>query len=177
MESIMVVIIRPEKENDREYIYKVNELAFGRDVESRLVDSLRSSKSYVEGLSLVAEHVGEIVGHIMFTRISTDPGNEKFLGVSLAPVAVLPDYQNQGIGSKLIREGIKACKSRSFEAIIVIGHPEYYPKFGFTQARGKGLESSIPVPDEAFMVLELVPGSLEGMEGKIIFASEFDEFI
>jgi putative acetyltransferase len=172
-----MIKIRPEKEIDREDIYKVNELAFGRDVESRLVDSLRNSESYVEGLSLVAEHVGEIIGHIMFTRISTDPENEKFVGVSLAPIAVLPDCQKKGIGSKLIREGIKACKSKSFKAIIVIGHPEYYPKFGFTQAREKGLESSIPVPDEAFKVLELVTGSLEGTEGKIIFASEFDEFI
>lgn len=172
-----MIKIRTEKDSDHENIFNVNELAFGRDVESRLVDSLRSSKSYVEGLSLVSEDDGDVVGHIMFTKISIDPENDEFAGVSLAPVAVKPDNQNQGVGSKLVSEGLKACKYLGFKIMVVIGHPEYYPRFGFIQARKIGLESSIPVPDEAFMVLELIPGSLERLEGKIIFAPEFNEFI
>jgi len=98
------------------------------------------------------------------------------MALSIAPVAVLPEYQGQGIGSKLIDEGLITCKSRGFKVVIVYGHPEYYPRFGFLQARNKGLESSIPVPDEAFMVLELVPGSLDGVEGTVILPPEFDEF-
>ncbi len=172
-----MIKIRPEKDTDHVAIYEVNRRTFGQEDEPRLVNNLRKSESYVDGLSLVAEKDGEVVGHILFTKISIEPHQEDFIALSLAPIAVKPEYQRQGIGSKLVNEGLKSCRSRGFNTIIVIGHPKYYPRFGFTLAREKGLESSIPVPDEAFMVLELVSGSLDGIEGNVIFPPEFDEFV
>lgn len=166
---------RPEKDADRKAIFEINRLAFGQETESCLVDMIRESENYVNGLSLVAEKEGEVVGHILFTKISLEPPNGDFVGLALAPMAVRPDLQRQGIGSSLIIEGLKACKSRGYKTIIVIGHPNYYPRFGFSSAREKGLESPFPVPDEAFMVLELVPGCLDGVEGIITFAPEFTE--
>lgn len=138
---------------------------------------LRESENYVDGLSLVALKDGKIVGHILFTKITIEPENEDFIALSLAPISVLPEYQRQGIGKKLVSEGLKACRMKGFNIIVVIGHPEYYPKFGFTTARDKGLESSIPVPDEAFMVLELIPESLNDVKGRVVFPAEFDEFV
>jgi putative acetyltransferase len=168
---------RPEKDNDCTAIFETNELAFPEDNEARLVDMLRESESYVDGLSIVAEKDGEIVGHILFTKLTIASSEGKFTALSLAPIAVKPNFQRQGIGSGLIKEGIKACKSLGYGAIVVVGHPEYYPRFGFSPAREKGLETPFPVPDEAFMVYEIVPGYLDNINGMIKLAPEFDEFI
>lgn len=164
---------RSEKDADRAVIFEINRLAFGQENEACLVDMLRESENYVNGLSLVAEKEGEVVGHILFTKISLEPPNGDFVALALAPMAVRPDLQRQGIGSGLIIEGLKACEYRGYKAIIVIGHPNYYPRFGFSSARGKGLEAPFPVPEEAFMVLELVPGSLDGIDGIVKFPPEF----
>jgi putative acetyltransferase len=172
-----MIKIRPEKGSDREGIYKVNELAFRRNVESRLVDKLRESESYVDGLSLVVRKDYEIVGHILFTKVTIEPVNEDFVALSLAPLAVKPEHQRQGIGSYLVTEGLQRCRSKGFNTVIVVGHPEYYPRFGFISARKNGLELSVPVPDEPFMVKELVPGSLYKIKGTVILPPEFDEFI
>jgi putative acetyltransferase len=168
---------RPEKDNDHDAIFEINHLAFPEDNEARLVDMLRESDSYVDGLSIVAEKDGEIVGHILFTKLTIESSEGKFTALSLAPIAVKPNFQRQGIGSGLIKEGIKACKSLGYGAIIVVGHPEYYPRFGFSPAREKGLETPFPVPDEAFMVYEIVPGYFDNIGGMIKLAPEFDEFI
>lgn len=124
---------------------------------------------------LAAENEKEMLGHILFTKISIVPDQEGFNAVILGPLAVKPGLQRQVIDSSLVSEGIKVCKSKGYNSIIVIGHPDYHPRFGFKSASAKGLESPVPVLDEAFMVLELVPGSLDGVAGKIIFPQEFFE--
>lgn len=168
---------RPEKYSDRAAIFEINRLAFPEDNEARLVDMLRESESYVNGLSIVAEKDGEIVGHILFTKLTIESPEGDSVVLSLAPLAIKPDFQRQGIGSGLLKEGIKACKSSGYQAIVVVGHPEYYPRFGFISARKNGLEAPFPVPDEAFMVYELSPGSLDSISGIIRYPPEFDEFL
>lgn len=168
---------RPEKDTDRAAIFETNKLAFPEDNEARLVDMLRESENYVDGLSIVAEKDGEIVGHILFTKLTIESPEGDFVVLSLAPLAVKPDFQKQGIGSGLVKEGIKVCKSLEYKAIVVVGHPEYYPRFGFIPAREKGLEAPFPVPDEAFMVYELSPGYLDNKGGVIRYPPEFDEFL
>lgn len=168
-----MVEIRKETAADQASVFEVNKLAFGQDNEARFVDAIRCSDSYVQDLSLVAEKDGEIVGHILFTIQPIAGKDGDFTALMLAPVAVKPGYQRQGIGSKLLTEGLKACKEKGYTAVIVVGHPEYYPKFGFREARALGIEASFPVPDEAFMALELVPGSLKDVSGTIALAPEF----
>jgi putative acetyltransferase len=168
---------RPEETKDHAAIFEINQLAFPEDNEARLVDMLRDSESYVNGLSMVAEKDGEIVGHILFTKLTIESSNRDNIALSLAPLAVKPNFQRQGIGAGLIKEGIKACKSLGYGAIVVVGHPEYYPKFGFSPAREKGLGTPFPVPDDAFMVYELVPGYLDNIQGIVKLAPEFDKFL
>ncbi|MCE5213778.1 MAG: N-acetyltransferase [Methanobacterium sp.] len=170
-----MIKIRPEKDTDHKAIFNLTARAFGRDHEARLLELFRKDRIYERELSLVAERDGEILGHILFTRISIEPHQEKFHAVILGPLAVKPGLQKQGIGSKLIAEGIETCQAQGYHSIIVIGHPNYYPKFGFKSATDEGLKSPVPVPDEAFMVLELVPESLTGVKGEIKFPKEFFE--
>lgn len=170
-----MIKIRPETPADQSAIYDVNHLAFGREIEPRLVNNLRESENWVEGLSLVAEKEGEVVGHILFTKTPIETPQKDINALTLAPVAVMPNLQRQGIGSGLITEGLKACKLLGYEIVIVVGHPDYYPRFGFKQARENGLESSIEVSDEPFMVLELVPETLDGIKGMVRFPPEFSE--
>jgi putative acetyltransferase len=115
----------------------------------------------------VAVRGEQVVGHILFSPmvIETEKGAVPVL--SLAPVSVRPECQNQGVGSQLAREGLKRCRSLGHEVVVVVGHPDYYPRFGFSSARAKGLEASFEVPDEAFLVLELAPGALDGIAGVI----------
>jgi putative acetyltransferase len=168
---------RSEEYKDHAAIFETNQLSFPEDNEARLVDMLRDSESYVNGLSIVAEKDGEVVGHILFTKLTIESSEGDFVALSLAPLAVKPNFQGQGIGSGLIKEGIKKCKSLGYKAIVVVGHPEYYPRFGFSPAREKGLELPFPVPDEAFMVYEIVPGYLDNIHGMVKLPPEFDEFI
>ena len=128
---------------------------------------LRKSEHYVPGLSLVAVKDGRVVGHILFTRLAIETQGRVFEALSLAPLAVMPAFQGQGIGSGLVTEGLNACKGLGFKAVVVVGHPDYYPRFGFSSARAKGLDAPFPVPDEAFMVRELVSGALDGISGII----------
>ncbi|MDH4218068.1 MAG: N-acetyltransferase [Candidatus Aminicenantes bacterium] len=170
-----MIIIRSEKNQDIEAIHEVNRLAFGQEDEGLLIQRIRSSSHFIPDLSLVAVKDGHLVGHILFSRIEIEcqHGNKPVL--SLAPMAVHPEFQNQGIGSKLVRDGLKRCKNLGHEIVIVIGHPAYYPRFGFAPAREKGLDAPFPVPDEAFMVLELVPDALERVKGMVKYPSAFDE--
>lgn len=170
-----MIVIRPEQKEDSEAIHEVNRLAFGQEDESLLVRRIRNSSLFIPELSLVASRKGQIVGHILFSMISIEGqhGNKPVL--SLAPMAVAPEFQNQGIGSKLVREGLKRCRNLGHEIVIVVGHPNYYPRFGFAPARQKGLEAPFPVPDEAFMVLELAPKALAGIKGTVKYPPEFDE--
>jgi putative acetyltransferase len=169
-----MVEIRAENEADRESIYEVNKLAFGQEDEPRLVDALRESEDFIPELSLVAAKEGEVVGHILFSPIAIETERGYVRVLSLAPMAVLPEFQRQGIGSELARYGLKECERFGHEAVVVIGHPEYYPRFGFSSARAKGLEAPFEVPDEAFMVLEIKEGALDGVSGTIKYPPAFD---
>lgn len=169
-----MIVIRPERKEDFEAIHEVNRLAFGQEDEALLVRRIRKSSRFIPKLSLVASREGQIVGHILFSLIDIENRHANRPVLSLAPMAVLPDFQNQGIGSKLVREGLKNCHQLGYEIVIVIGHPDYYPRFGFVPARQKGLETPFPVPDESFMVLELVPNALAGFKGTVKYPPEFD---
>lgn len=165
------MIVRAEKPEDHDAIHRVNELAFERPNEANLVDALRANASPT--ISLVAVVDGQLVGHIFFSPVAVESDGGGFTAMGLAPMAVLPEYQNQGIGSRLVREGLKECQRMGHDVVVVLGHPKYYPRFGFAPAGLKGLRSEYDVPDEVFMVTELVPGALGGRRGLVKYHSEF----
>jgi putative acetyltransferase len=167
--------IRPEIPADIPAIYAVNQLAFdGREAEPRLVDDLRLSDSFIPELSLVAEVDGRVVGHILFSRIHILTESGPLPGLSLAPMAVLPRYQNRGIGSALVQHGLSECRRLGHGIVIVLGHPGYYPRFGFSAALAKALEGPYGDVGEAWMALELVPGALDGVRGVVVYPPAFD---
>lgn len=169
-----MIQIRPEKNEDIPAIREVNFLAFKQENESRLVDAIRESEFFVPELSLVAvKDDEEIVGHILFSIISIETERGSIPTIGLAPMAVKPAYQKQGIGSKLVEEGLKRCEQLGYEHVVVLGHPHFYPKFGFETSNPKGIEAPFPVPDEVFMVLELKQGSLNGIKGKVQYPPAF----
>jgi putative acetyltransferase len=147
----------------------VNEAAFGRRDEADLVDELR--REGVVLLSLVAELDSQIVGHIFFSRMTVETAQGSVTAVSLAPMAVLPDRQGRQIGSRLVRRGLAALRERGERIVIVLGHKDYYPRFGFTPEHARYLSS--PFPPEAFMALELADGALAGIRGTVKYPSAF----
>ncbi|MEG4444249.1 N-acetyltransferase [Microcoleus sp. AT9_B5] len=163
--------IRTEKPEDVEAVRNINIAAFGRENEANLVDRLRGIAST---FSFVAVQFDRIVGHIFFSPVVVEGKCSRNLSIlGLAPVAVLPNYQRQGIGTLLIREGLKECARSGFQAVVVLGHPDFYPRFGFIPASKKSLKCEYDVPDEAFMVLELESGALEDCSGTVKYRSEF----
>jgi putative acetyltransferase len=167
--------VRPERPEDRQTIHQINQAAFEGEVEARLVDNLRGTPGFIPELSLVAESDGRVVGHILFSivHIQSDAGRTPVL--ALAPMAVTPERQNEGIGSLLVREGLERCKALGYGAVILVGHANYYPRFGFTPAGERGIRLPFEAPDEAFMALELVPGALKGVTGMVEYPPEFNE--
>jgi putative acetyltransferase len=165
-----MIKIRNERTEDRPAVREVNELAFGRPGEARLVDMLRAAKKAV--VSLVALNQTRVVGHILFSPVTVEEGPQDFRGVGLAPMSVLPEFQNQEIGSKLVRAGLDACRREGFNAVVVLGHTRYYPRFGFLRAKDFGLDNEYNATD-SFMVLELQPGILERIRGLVKYAPEF----
>jgi len=165
------MIIREEKATDISKIWKINEAAFDTDAEANLVNALRDSN--IPFISLVAEENGELAGHILFTPVELENGSSGIKIAGLAPMAVIPKLQNQGIGSKLIEAGIRRCQSEGYDAIVVLGHPNYYPKFGFMPSVNYGIKSEYEVPDEVFMVLELNKDSLNGIQDIIKYHEAF----
>ena len=170
-----MITIRPETVEDYAAIREVNTLAFGREVEARLVENLRRLPDFIPELSLVGIEAGQVVGHILFSPLVIETQEGAVPAVALATLAVRPEFQNQGIGSELVRDGLERCRSLGHRIVVVIGHPKYYPRFGFSPARAQGLEVPFPVPDEAFLVLELVPGALDGVAGTVRYPPPFEE--
>ncbi|WP_244939846.1 GNAT family N-acetyltransferase [Chitinophaga barathri] len=169
-------MITPETPEDKSAIYSLNAAAFEQENESRLIDLLRDSEHFIPGLSLVARADTGVVGHILFTKLTiAGPEGVIYNTLALAPMAVLPSLQQSGIGSQLIREGLKRAAELGYGSVIVLGHPKYYPKFGFVPASRWGIRTTYEVPDEAFMAIELKPGALEGRAGTVIYSREFDE--
>ena len=167
----MTIEIRPERPTDVDAVRLVNEQAFGRPDEARLVEALRD----VPGrLSLIALADGVLVGHILFTPVRIDRHDPGLMVAGLAPMAVLPAHQRLGVGSALVREGLAACRAAGYAAVVVLGHVEYYPRFAFVPAHTKALRYEHPGPAEAFMVVELVPGALDGSSGVVRYRPEFE---
>ncbi len=166
--------IRPEQAMDAFKIKTINDLAFEGHNESELIAGIRQTDAFIPELSLVAEREGEVVGHILFSHISIDHETGSFPSLALAPVAVHPGHQLKGIGSTLIWEGINRAKKLGYSSVVVLGHPEYYPTFGFIPAGEKGIEAPVEVPREAFMVLELVPNALDHVKGKVKYSDPFN---
>lgn len=170
----MELFIREEQANDITAIRKVNQAAFAGPREADLVDRLRGSCS--EFLSLVALDGPRLVGHILFTPVILETADGPLQGMGLAPMAVLPGYQRRGIGSMLVRDGIKRLQNRNWPFVIVLGHPEYYPRFGFEPASRHGLRSQWEgIPDEAFMILLLDPSIGNDIAGTARFREEFTD--
>jgi putative acetyltransferase len=162
--------IRSEQPGDIENIRNVHLKAFETDIEANLVDSLR--KTGVELISLVAEENEEVIGHILFSPVTMDE-DTKIMG--LAPMAVLPSWQRKGVGTQLINEGLKACEKAGYGAVVVLGHSDYYPRFGFAPSVNLGIKSEYDVPPEVFMVKELQKGALKGISGTVKYHQVFDE--
>lgn len=168
-----MIRIRSEKPDDVRRVRRITELAFGQPLEADLVDRLR--ESCPEALSLVAED-DAVVGHILFTPVVVESEARRVVGMGLAPMAVLPDRQREGIGSQLVRHGLDLLRERGCPFVVLVGHPEYYPRFGFEPASKHGLASQWEgMTDEAFMVLVLDVAAMEGVSGVARYREEFDE--
>jgi putative acetyltransferase len=188
-----VITVRAEVSSDHRAVRRVNRLAFPGPVEAALVDAVRGAPGCI---SLVATAGRRVVGHILFTPVRVvgpapparalgpaapvevvGPADDDAARVAgLGPMAVVPDRQRQGIGSRLVRAGLDACRRLGYEVVVVVGHPAYYPRFGFARAGAFGLQfESADVPDEAFMALELRPGALAGGGGRVIYLPEFSK--
>lgn len=167
------MIVRIENENDFEQIHAVNTLAFGKEEEAKLVELLRHSEAYIPQLALVAEKDSVVIGHILFTKIQIVEGKTAFESLALAPMAVLPEFQNKGIGSLLVSTGLQQAKEMGYSSVIVLGHEKYYPRFGFKKASKYEIRPPFDVKDEAFMALELQEGALNGITGCVRYSKSF----
>lgn len=171
----MKQIVRKETKADQQAVFEVNQQAFGRDDEAKLVDALRkNAEVFIPQLSLVALAGEEIVGHILFTRVQIQDGNKLKDSLALAPMAVKPGFQGLGVGGQLIQKGLEVATKLGFRSVIVLGHEHYYPKFGFRPAERWGVKSPFDVPNEVFMAIELVPDGLNDSSGLVVYPREFE---
>ncbi len=167
------VVVRAEEPRDVANVRAINLAAFEQVTEADLVDTLRSECD--DALSLVADVNGETVGHILFTPATIETPRDIVVGMGLAPMAVLPDHQRQGVGSLLVREGLEILRQKRCPFVILVGHPEYYPRFGFRPASEVGLSCQWEgVPDEAFMALIMDEEAMQGVSGTVRYRPEFD---
>jgi putative acetyltransferase len=158
--------VRAEAPVDVDAIAQVNRAAFGQPDEADLIARLRADGDVVA--SLVAAVDGEVVGHVLFSRLAIETEHGAVAAAALAPMAVLPAQQRRGVGTALVRGGLKACEKSGIEAVVVLGHEDYYPRFGFSPDMAGGLEA--PFSGPAFMALELKPGVLRGHRGRVTYA-------
>ncbi len=174
----MQLVIRKETPEDFKEVHEVVKKAFkdqqySDQKEHFLVDKLRKSASFIPELSLVAEYEHLIVGYILLTEIKIVTAKNEIVSLTLAPVAVLPDYQNKGIGGTLIKTAHKAAKALGYGSVVVLGHESYYPKFGYKKALDYSINLPFDVPPENSMVIELIPGSLQDNMGDVVYPNEF----
>lgn len=170
-----MITIRQENPSDITAIHALNKIAFdGREAEPRLVDDIRNSENFIPELSLVAEQRGQILGHILLSRIHIETENGSIPALALAPMAVLPAYQKQGIGSDLVRRALSVSKSLGHGIVIVLGHSSYYPRFGFSADAAKSLECPYGNCGTAWMACELITGALQGIHGRVVYPPAFD---
>ena len=165
--------VRPEQSADAQAIRHVNIQAFESDAEANLVEVLRAAG--IKIISLVAVSEDKIVGHILFSPVSLIENEAVHSIIALAPMAVLPEWQNKGVGSQLVEAGLRYCEEAGYTAVVVLGHPHYYPRFGFEAAVRYNLRCEYPVADDVFMVKELQPGALDGVAGTIKYHDAFNQ--
>jgi putative acetyltransferase len=165
----LAMIIRDEQQADHAAVAALHSAAFGRDYEAVLVARLRRER--VVHVSLVAVENDELLGHILFSALSVEVDGRHISAAALAPLSVLPGHQRGGIGSALVKAGIEALRLRGCEAIVVLGHPDFYPRFGFSASLASRLAA--PFRGPAFMALELVPGALAGRAGSVTYPQAF----
>lgn len=166
---IREVVIREREPSDDEAIRGLNDLVFGGGFEGRLIDGLR--EAFIDAVELVAVEEDAIVGHILFSALTTIVDDDAVPTLSLAPMCVHPDRQRVGIGSALVEAGLDLARQREWQAVMVLGHPDYYPRFGFSAELASNLDS--PFDGESFMALELVPGALDGEDGLVVYPAAF----
>ena len=168
-----MIEIRAETPSDHDAVFTLLCSAFGRENEAILVQKLRAAPDFDPDLSLVADYDGVIAGHILFSPIAIETKDGSSPALALAPLAVVPDLQRQGIGDQLVRHGLERCRNRGHGVVVVLGDPAYYTRFGFSPAGARHIKSPFPAPEEAFMVLELVPGALSGIAGMVRYPAPF----
>ncbi|KPB05959.1 GNAT family N-acetyltransferase [Bacillus sp. CHD6a] len=177
----MDIAIRQERQEDylnTEHVVKraFEQAEYSDQKEHFLVQRLRKSEAFIPELSLVAvDENKEIVGHILLTRIKIVDQNEENASLALAPVSVATAYQRKGVGSTLIREAIQKASELGYTSIIVLGHKDYYPKFGFKRADLWDISAPFPVASDSFMALELEEGALQHVKGMVVYPKEFME--
>ena len=169
----MNLSIRPEIGDDQDSIQDVHKKAFGGPSEAKLVEALRAG-GYVT-VSLVATLNDKVVGHILFSPVTIQCAVGSIEILSLAPLAVLPEFQRQGIGTTLVKKGIESCQATPYSSIVVLGRPAYYTRFGFSPGLALSLKS--PFGDgDSWMAKELFPGALGGIAGTVVYPPPFKVF-
>lgn len=170
-----MLIIRPESRSQAHAVGKIHELAFGRPAEARLVEALRQSDGFLPQLSLVATQDKELVGHILLSPIAIQGEGPATPALALAPLAVLPEYQSQGVGSQLVRCALERCEGLGHPLVVVLGHPRYYTRFGFERASLYGIRCPYPLEDDsAFMVWCANPALLATAAGTVVYPAAFE---
>lgn len=170
-----MLFLASETEEDIAKIREVVTTAFGRTSEAELIETIRKSPNFIPELSLVASENGEVLGHILFSPIIIESQVKNVPALSLAPLAVKPIRQRQGIGSQLVQFGLRQCRELEHSIIIVLGAPGYYKRFGFQTASSFGVDAPFPVTEEAFMVLELKTDALLNVSGMVKYPAYFDK--
>lgn len=176
----MEIKLRQENENDYKSVFQLIEKAFEKEEysdhkEQFLVERLRKSEAFIPELSIVAEVEDKIVGHILFTKLEIKNESQSFQSLALAPVSVLPEFQGKGIGSKLILYGHELAKELGYKSVILLGHQDYYPRFGYELCEKYNIKMPFDVPAENCMVISLTENGLSGISGNVVYPSTFFE--
>ncbi len=170
-----MVSFAPEKNDDIAAIREVITAAFSQKNEAKLVEAIRNSQNFIPELSIVATEKENLLGHILFSPIIIEASGQTFSALALAPLAVMPTRQREGIGTELVQFGLSKCRELDHNLVVVIGHPNYYPRFGFQAANQFGIVEPFPVPEQAFMVLELKPCALQSVRGFVRYPAYFND--
>jgi putative acetyltransferase len=170
-----MITIRSEKPEDYQGIEWVNDLAFKRKAEGKLVEEIRKLPEFEPKLSIVAIADDQIVGHTLFLPVLIKDEEKNHQTLTLAPMSVMPEYQKKSIGKMMIIFGLQLAKDLDYKSVVVLGHPSYYPKLGFKFASKWNIKSPFPAPNDAFMAIELEKGGLDDIRGTVIFPAPFDD--